>query len=143
LPLVRYNQVKNGVTDILTDKQAVILGDTMGDLRKFYSLATVIFVGRSLVPMGGSDMMEAAALGKCTIFGPHTFNFKQTVDELLANKGAIMVKDENDLLRALQKCLLESDYARKIAENGQDVIRKNQGATKKSIEQIAKLLKTT
>jgi 3-deoxy-D-manno-octulosonic-acid transferase len=61
----------------------VILGDTMGDLRKFYSLATAIFVGRSLVPMGGSDMMEAAALGKCTLFGPHTFNFRQTVEVLL------------------------------------------------------------
>jgi 3-deoxy-D-manno-octulosonic-acid transferase len=143
LPLVRYSQINNGSNHVSIDNRAVILGDTMGDLRKFYSLATIIFVGRSLVPMGGSDMMEAAALGKCTIFGPHTFNFKQTVDALLANKGAIMVEDENDLLKVLERCLLEPDYARKIAKNGQDVIRKNQGATAKSIEQIAKFLKST
>jgi 3-deoxy-D-manno-octulosonic-acid transferase len=142
LPLVRYSQINNGSNHVSIDNRAVILGDTMGDLRKFYSLATIIFVGRSLVPMGGSDMMEAAALGKCTIFGPHTFNFKQTVDALLANKGAIMVEDENDLLKVLERCLLEPDYARKIAKNGQDVIRKNQGATAKSIEQIAKFLKS-
>jgi 3-deoxy-D-manno-octulosonic-acid transferase len=118
----------------------VVLGDTMGDLRKFYSLATIIFVGRSLVPMGGSDMAEAAALGKCTLFGPYAFNFKQTVDALLQGEGAIMVKDKEDLLKQMQKCLTEPDFAKEIARNGQQVIRKNQGATKKTIEQVAKFL---
>ncbi len=140
--LVRYSQVKDETSPPVTNKQVVILGDTMGDLRKFYSLATVIFVGRSLVPMGGSDMAEAAALGKPTIFGPHTFNFKQTVDALLKNKGAIMVKDKQDLLQTMQKCLLEPNFAKTIAQNGQDVIRKNQGATQKTINQIAKFLNT-
>ena len=124
-------------------KQAVILGDTMGDLRKFYSLATIIFVGRSLVPMGGSDMAEAAALGKCTLFGPYAFNFKQTVDALLADEGAIMVKDKQDLLETMQKCLTEPDFARRIAQNGREVIKKNQGATAKTIDQITKFLNTT
>ena len=142
LPLIRFSRIKDGTVNVSIDKQAVILGDTMGDLRKFYSLATIIFVGRSLVPMGGSDMMEAAALGKCTMFGPYAFNFKQTVDVLLASDGAIMVKDEKDLLMKLQRCLLEPEYARKIARSGQEVIRKNQGATSKSIEQIAKFLKS-
>ena len=138
--LVHYSQIKEGKASVAADKQAVILGDTMGDLRKFYSLATIIFVGRSLVPMGGSDMAEAAALGKCTIFGPHAFNFKQTVDALLADQGAIMVKDGRELADAIQKCLTEPDFARTIARNGQEVIRKNQGATAKTIEQIAKFL---
>ena len=136
---VRYSNIKN--TDAKnSDKTPVILGDTMGDLRKFYSLATIIFVGRSLVPMGGSDMMEAAALGKPTIFGPHAFNFRQTVDALLKNEGAVMVKDEQDLLQMMQKCLTDSDFAQKIAKNGQEVIKKNQGATQKTICQIATLL---
>ena len=114
----------------------------MGDLRKFYALATVIFVGRSLVPMGGSDMMEAAALGKCTIFGPHAFNFRQTVQALLAEDGAILVNNQRELLQALKKCLTNPDYARRIAENGRKVIIKNQGATKKTIQQVARLLGT-
>ncbi|MCJ7730010.1 MAG: glycosyltransferase, partial [Sedimentisphaerales bacterium] len=99
-----------------------------------------IFVGRSLVPMGGSDMMEAAALGKCTIFGPYAFNFTQAVDVLLADSGAIMVKDKDELIAAVQKCLLEPAYADKIARNGREVIRKNQGATARTIEQITHLL---
>jgi 3-deoxy-D-manno-octulosonic-acid transferase len=139
LNYVRYSSLKN-TNDKCSDRPPVILGDTMGDLRKFYSLASVVFVGRSLVPMGGSDMMEAAALGKCTIFGPYTFNFRQTVDSLLASYGAIVVNDGDELLAAIQKCLLEPDYARQIARNGQDDIKRNQGATAKSIEQIEKLL---
>jgi 3-deoxy-D-manno-octulosonic-acid transferase len=156
--LVRYSEVK-GLTAEAAEKLqienhkskianrqskigTVVLGDTMGDLRKFYSLATVIFVGRSLVPMGGSDMMEAVALGKCTIFGPHAFNFKQAVDALLDDNGAIMVNNKDELLAAVRKCLDEPEYADKIARNGREVIRKNQGATARTIEALARLLKT-
>jgi len=150
--LIRYSKLKELTHDASEKSQianrksqidAVILGDTMGDLRKFYSLATIIFVGRSLVPMGGSDMMEAAALGKCTIFGPYAFNFKQTVDELLKGNGAIMVKNKEDLLATMRKCLTEPDYAKQIAKNGQEIIKKNKGATDRTIEHITKILKAS
>ena len=149
--LIRYSRVKRLATEhtesaeksLINYQLSIILGDTMGDLRKFYCLATVIFVGRSLVPMGGSDMMEAAALGKCTIFGPYAFNFKQAVDALLAGSGAIMVKDKEELLRTIRKCLSEPAFAQEIARNGREVIRKNQGATAGTIQQIAGFLKAT
>jgi len=140
-PLVRYSLLKGATDRPPCDSKPVVLGDTMGDLRKFYSLATIAFVGRSLVPMGGSDMMEAAALGKCTLFGPHAFNFRQTVEALLAQQGAIQVADGNALLRTLRKCLAEPDHAESIAQNGQDVIRQNQGATARSVTQIKRLLR--
>jgi len=144
--LTRYSKLKAATTkSTIGNRQStiinVILGDTMGDLRKFYSLATVIFVGRSLVPMGGSDMMEAAALGKCTIFGPHAFNFKQAVDDLLKANGAILVKDADELFNAMKKCLTDADYASRIAQNGRQIIRKNQGATARTISNISKMLK--
>lgn len=134
---IRYSEVKD------TDRKlniSVILGDTMGDLRKFYSLATVIFVGRSLVPMGGSDMMEAAALGKCTIFGPHAFNFKQAVDDLMVGNGAILVKDKDELFDAMTRCLTDHDYAAQIARKGREIIKNNQGATARTIARVAKLI---
>jgi len=143
--LIRYSNIKKDssklkIENIKSKIENVILGDTMGDLRKFYSLATIIFAGRSLVPMGGSDIIEAAALGKCTIFGPSVYNFQQTADDLLAAQGGIMVKDKQELLETMQKCLNEPDFTKKIARNGQNVIRKNQGATKKTIDHIAKFL---
>jgi len=170
LPLVRYSQLKGKPRDegvppsnrgqdardtqghdgrAIKDKgetpsarEAVILGDTMGDLRKFYSLASVVFVGRSLVPMGGSDMMEAAALGKCTIFGPHTFNFRQTVEALLQGQGALQVTDGDDLRRTMGKCLSDPAYAQRIARSGQAVIRQNQGATARTMEALRQVLET-
>jgi 3-deoxy-D-manno-octulosonic-acid transferase len=139
--LVRYSEVrKSEIKDLKSKIDTIILGDTMGDLRKFYSLATIVFVGRSLVPMGGSDMMEAAALTKCTIFGPYAFNFEQTVDALTSGEGAIMVKDKDELLRAVQDCLLDASMRASIAANGRNIIQKNQGATAASIKAISKLL---
>jgi len=138
LEFTRYSNIK-GTDERVSANVPVILGDTMGDLRKFYSLATIIFVGRSLVPMGGSDMIEAAALGKCTIFGPHAFNFTQTVDALVAGHGAVLVQDEQDLFEAMQKCLSNADFAEETAKKGREIIRQNQGATVRSIEQIRKL----
>jgi 3-deoxy-D-manno-octulosonic-acid transferase len=146
--LIRYSKIKKKATEVYsatedTEKKIinVILGDTMGDLRKFYSLAAVIFVGRSLVPMGGSDMMEAAALGKCTIFGPHAFNFKQAVNDLLKANGAILVKNADELFNAMTKCLTDANYAQRIAQNGRQLIIKNQGATARTINNISKMLK--
>lgn len=141
-PLIRYSQLKGTTSQVTNNGDAVILGDTMGDLRKFYSLATVIFVGRSLVPMGGSDMMEAAALGKCTIFGPHTFNFRQTVEVLLKGQGALQVSDGDDLRKAMEKCLSDPAYAQTIAQSGQAVIRQNQGATARTMDVLRKVLTT-
>lgn len=138
---LRYSTLKD--TDRCAAGQtAVILGDTMGDLRTFYAAATVAFVGRSLAPMGGSDMMESAAMGVCTLFGPHTFNFRQTVAALLEGGGAIEVKNADELLSAMRRCLSDRAYAEHIAAAGREVISRHQGATQKSVEAIAALLET-
>ena len=138
---LRYSRIKSGeyaVTE--TDSKAIILGDTMGDLRKFYSLAEMNFVGRSLVPMGGSDMMEAAALGKPVIVGPYTENFAQTIDVLKAGTGIIIVQDGKELTEQLDKLLLDSKYAASVANCGRQVIIDNKGATKRTIAVVQKLL---
>lgn len=136
---VRYSQLKNR-DETCPDKPAVILGDTMGDLKKFYALATVVFVGRTLTPMGGSDMMEPAGLGKCTLFGPHTFNFKQTVDVLLAGGGAVEVRDEAALVDRMKQLLADPQQACQIAENGRWIICENKGATEKMVLSLKKIL---
>lgn len=136
---VRYSSLKANDRPA-AEKSPVILGDTMGDLKKFYAVAAVVFVGRSLVPMGGSDMMEPAGLGKCTLFGPHTFNFRQTVEVLLADKGALEVADANELYEVMLRCLTDSAYAQRLARSAQDIIRRNQGATLKTVDAVAALL---
>ncbi len=85
-------------------------------------------------------MMEAAALGKCTLFGPHAFNFQQTVDALLAGRGALCVQNGAELLATLSKCLLEPEDANGIGEKGRQVIKDNQGATARTLAHITGIL---
>ena len=117
---------------------AVLLGDTMGELRKFYALADVVFVGRSLVPMGGSDMIEAAALGKPTAFGPHTFNFPQA--EQLARHGCARVRDAGELAELFDQWLTEPQSAASAGRQARDYVLSRQGATRRNVEMICRVL---
>ena len=112
----------------------------MGDLRKFYSLADVVFVGRSLVPMGGSDMMEAAGLAKAVVVGPYTENYAESVKQLVGGGGLEIVADGQQLTQVVGNLLGEPATAQKIGTCAQQVIRANQGATQRSVEAIVKLL---
>lgn len=117
---------------------AVILGDTMGELRKFYALSSCIFVGRSLVAMGGSDMIEAAALGKPVAFGPHTYNFPQA-GQLAAN-GCVQVADVEQLEQQLDTWLTDPAQADKAGLQAQQYVISQQGATRKNVEMICEIL---
>lgn len=132
---------REGVDQPTSDSRqtaSVILGDTMGELRKFYALATCVFVGRSLVPMGGSDMIEAAALGKPTCFGPHTFNFPQAAD--LVRHGCARVADAAALERQLDEWLTNSSAAVEAGKLAQQYVISQQGATRRNVEMICEVL---
>lgn len=116
----------------------VILGDTMGELRKFYSLAACVFTGRSLVPLGGSDMIESAALAKATAFGPYTFNFPQA--DRLAEHGCVRVEDADSLMRQLDEWLSDPASAQSAGKTARDCVRSQQGATKRNVEMICEVL---
>jgi len=120
---------------------SVVLGDTMGELRKFYALGEVVFVGRSLVEMGGSDMIEAAALGKATAFGPHTYNFPQADD--LAAHGCVRVADAGELTEQLDAWLSDPAAAGAAGQTARDYVRSCQGATKRNVEMICRILGRT
>ena len=119
-------------------KNAIILGDSMGELRKFYALASCVFVGRSLVPMGGSDMIEAAALGKPTAFGPHTFNFPQADD--LAENGCARVATAAELADKLDQWLADPATADRAGKDAQRHVLNCQGATRRNVEMICDVL---
>ncbi len=139
-PVVRRSQRPDGTGDDRPEK-AVLLGDTMGELRKFYSLADAVFVGRSLVAMGGSDMIEAAALGKPTAFGPHTFNFPQA-DEL-ADNGCVRVADADELIDRLSGWLSSPAEAAEAGRKARRFVRSRQGATRRNVEMICEVLGRT
>ncbi|MCP4375076.1 MAG: 3-deoxy-D-manno-octulosonic acid transferase [bacterium] len=140
LPLIRRSGHSDGSVSEAPGN-AIILGDTMGELRKFYALASCVFVGRSLVPMGGSDMIEAAALGKPTAFGPHTFNFPQA-DELAEN-GCARVAGVDELVDKLDHWLTDPSAGDQAGKDAQQYVLTRQGATGRNVEMICELIGRT
>lgn len=118
------------------EPRPVFLGDTMGELRKFYALATVVFVGRSLVPMGGSDVMEVAGLGRPMLVGPFTENFSEAVGLLTECGACRVVRDAGELRAQLAAWLGDEPGRRSAGVAGQQAILSRRGATAKTVERI-------
>lgn len=136
----RRSGLPDGQTPPPREASTVWLGDTLGELRKFYALATAVFVGRSLVPMGGSDPMEVAALGKPIVVGPHMENFALPTAALAAAGALRQVAKADDLGIALAPWLTRLERARATGAAGQDVVRQHQGATGRTQEGLIGLL---
>jgi len=135
---VRRSLRPDGTDGSLPDN-TVILGDTLGELRKFYALAAVVFVGRSLVPLGGSDMIEAAALGRPTAFGPHTESFPQA--DALARHGCARVANVAELARQMDDWLSDPAAAAKQAHTARQYVLAQQGATRRTVDILCNVLR--
>jgi 3-deoxy-D-manno-octulosonic-acid transferase len=114
-----------------------LLVNTTGELKWLYKVATVIFVGKSLVGQGGQNIVEAAISGHPVVFGPHVQNFKAIAAQFVAEGACLQVPDREALRRALQELLQDSDKRQKIATAARRVIEANVGATQRNVELIA------
>jgi 3-deoxy-D-manno-octulosonic-acid transferase len=117
-------------------RSQVILLDTIGELAQFYSIGEIIFVGGSLVNIGGHNLLEPLVYKKPVIFGPYTHNVSEFVDVLIESGGGIVVKTKEDLLFHAQRLLRNSEEVRIGGERGFHVLKVNQGATEKNLELI-------
>ncbi|WP_373186952.1 lipid IV(A) 3-deoxy-D-manno-octulosonic acid transferase [Halopseudomonas sp.] len=114
----------------------VLLGDSMGELMMFYACADAAFVGGSLVPHGGHNYLEPAALGLPIISGPHSFNFTE-ISELLEGAGALQrVHDQGELAARVCYLLSEPTAARQAGAAGLSVVMDNQGALERLLAGI-------
>jgi 3-deoxy-D-manno-octulosonic-acid transferase len=112
----------------------IVLGDTMGELRKFYSLANAVFVGRTLVPMGGSDLMEVAGLAKPMCFGPHVENFSDVAEKLLQAHAARQVRNQAELEKTLELLIEQKSESAAMGQRARQVVMDNQGATTRTVD---------
>lgn len=121
-------------------EETVILIDTMGDLQTTYSIADCVFVGKSLVPQGGQNMMEPAGLAKAVVVGPHTFNFREEVQLLKAADAIEIVQDESALLNKMMYFLEHPDVAQEVGKRAQSVVMNQRGATDRNLKVLRKIL---
>jgi 3-deoxy-D-manno-octulosonic-acid transferase len=124
----------------------VLLLDSIGELRAVYPLASIVFMGGSLTPTGGHNILEPAAAGACTVTGAHTFNFKAIVEafleaDALVQLPALALEEAASALSNVLRELLANDERRQaLSENARAVLENNRGATALTIKLLAPLL---
>lgn len=122
--------------DTVTREVEVFLGDSMGEMAAYYAAADVAFVGGSLVPLGGQNLIEAADMGCPVLVGPHTWNFLDAAERAIAEGAAYRVADAEDLARTVKRLHRDSARRMAMAEAGMRFSRAHKGAT----EQVMALL---
>jgi 3-deoxy-D-manno-octulosonic-acid transferase len=106
-----------------------LLLDTTGELQRWYGIATVVFIGKSLTAHGGQNPVEPILAGKPVVLGPHMENFATLAKALVSKKGAIQVNDVSSLERALAELLRDSEAQERLVQNAHEVLSEHRGAT--------------
>lgn len=133
-----FATVRRSTAQPVVPATSVLLGDTMGELLFLYALADVAFVGGSLVPNGGHNLLEPAALDKPVLSGPHLFNFLE-IAAMLRSAGALEeVSDAAALATAVQRLIDQPAAAKAMADAGLGVMKANQGALQRLLDLIAR-----
>jgi 3-deoxy-D-manno-octulosonic-acid transferase len=120
---------------IAADTQ-VVLGDSMGEMFAYYAACDIAFIGGSLLPFGGQNLIEACAVGKPVLIGPHTYNFTQASILAIEHGAAVRVLDANNLVEALQQLLRQPDQLRQMENAGLAFVNANRGATERALATI-------
>jgi 3-deoxy-D-manno-octulosonic-acid transferase len=119
----------------------ILLVDTLGEMLTFYALSDLVFVGGSLVPVGGHNVLEASIMEKPVVFGSYMHNFKE-ISSLLLNEGAgLMVNDRLELLGAVRQLLGDASRRAAMGRAGAALLERNAGATDKTIAVIDRLVR--
>ena len=121
----------------------VFLGDTMGELPLFYAASDIAFVGGSLVPIGGHNMLEPAALGLPVISGPYVFNAQDIADMFVELGACRMVADDGELADAVNELLADPEAGRKLGRRGLGIVQRNRGALKRLLDLLEPLISET
>jgi len=136
LPSLRLSRLQAGQA---RHGEPVILVDTIGDLFDLYSLASVAFVGGSLIPHGGQNLLEAAVWGVAPVSGPHLHNFRWAQEMLTAVDALTIVHDAETLAAAVHSRLADPEAARRAGARARSCLAAHQGAAARQAELVASL----
>lgn len=137
LSVARRSALRSQTARVDTD---VLLGDSMGEMFAYYAACDCAFIGGSLLPLGGQNLIEACALGRPVLVGEHTFNFLQATEEAVAAGAALRVPDAAALLRAAADLL--GDDARRAAMGAHALAfaARHRGATVRTVELLQQII---
>jgi 3-deoxy-D-manno-octulosonic-acid transferase len=111
----------------------IVLGDSMGELFAYYGACDIAFIGGSLLPLGGQNLLEACAVGKPVLIGPHTFNFAEATRLAVEAGAAVQLLDAAGLGAALAQLLREPARREAMGRAGLALMKQHQGATQRTL----------
>ena len=137
IPFQRRTTLKE--TELIS-KGSALLVDTVGEMMSLYALSDIAFVGGSLVPTGGHNLLEPASLGVPCLFGPHMSNFREIAALVLQYGAGIQVETPQGLTEACQNLIINRVQRQKLGLNGLKMMADNGGATKRHLDIISEYL---
>ncbi len=114
----------------------VLLGDSMGEMMAYYASSDVAFIGGSLLPFGGQNLIEACALGKPVLIGPHTYNFEEAAAQAVEAGAALRVETADEVMRTAERLIERPETLRATAERAIAFSSVHQGATARIMAMI-------
>ena len=135
-----FQCVHRTADEIPGDATEVFLVDTMGELPLFYAASDVAFVGGSLVPIGGHNMLEPAALGLPVVSGPHVFNAQDIADMFIELGASRLVHDSKELAASVGDLLADPEAAKIVGDKGRKIVLENRGSLDKLLGLLEPLI---
>ncbi|HZS18112.1 MAG TPA: glycosyltransferase N-terminal domain-containing protein [Candidatus Udaeobacter sp.] len=137
LPL-RVTLASELASGVQSEWDCIVL-DTTGDLHRWYSVASIVFIGKSLTAHGGQNPVEAIVAGKPVVFGPHMENFATLAKSLVLKNGAIQVLDVDSLQTTVAELLRDSQACERLVQQAHEVLNEHRGATTRTATLIHEL----
>ena len=126
--------------DALSPHVHILLGDSLGELFAFYAACDMAFIGGSLLPLGGQNLIEALSCGKPVFVGPHTFNFAQITEDAVQSGVAVRVSDADELFSQWLEWLIERRKLQEVSASAAQFTQAHRGATEKTVRLISELM---
>ena len=123
-----------------SDSTNVLLGDTMGEVPLFYAMSDIAFVGGSLVPIGGHNLLEPAVQGLPLITGPHLFNSQDIADMFVESDAVSVVSNKDELVGVIEDLLGRPEHAAELGQNALKLLQANRGALQRLLLLLEPLL---
>ena len=140
LSLQRRSQLVDTTADTADVDADVLLGDSMGEMFAYYAACDCAFIGGSLLPLGGQNLIEACALGKPVLVGEHTFNFLDATEEAVAAGGALRVPDADSLVAQAVRLLQHPEARAAMGAQAAGFAGRHRGATLRTVELLQRII---
>ena len=131
---LRWQRRSQWTTETVPASTQILLGDSMGEMFAYYAASDVAFIGGSLLPLGGQNLIEALSCGKPVLVGPHTFNFKQVTADAITIGAAIRVPDAQHVFSNVSQFDIQSKDYQAMSDLAIQFCVQHQGATARTLK---------